>query len=144
MLADGQIIGLDQAVVKSIERCGSDELKRKMYATVLVVGGGMRIAGLGKWLQTRLALLTPYQFRGSGVGSVGADVGGSPAAGGGPQTAEVVTVGGPKDGGDPSVTVWRGAAIMAGLESAPELFIEADEWERGGVRILRERALFMW
>lgn len=132
-LGSGQIIGLDQAVLKCIERCGSDELKRKMYGAVLVVGGGMRFAGAARWLQGSLALQTPNQFRGGGVGGA-AEVSG--------QQQEVVTMGA-KDGEAPG-TVWRGAAIMAGLESAPELFIEAAEWQKWGVRILRERAPFVW
>lgn len=132
LLPGGRIIGLDAAVLKSIERCGSDELKRKMYGSVLVVGGGMRFAGAGKWLAGRLALQTPYMFR-----TVDGAAGSAASA-----ATDVVTFGA-KDG-EPVATAWRGAAIMVGLESAPELFIEAAEWKKLGVRVLRERAPFMW
>lgn len=143
--AGGQIVGLDAAVLQSIERCGSDELKRKMYGAVLVVGGGLRFAGAGKWLAGRLALQTPFMFRsvdgaggGSGTGGGASSAGGNGSA----ATPDVVTFGA-KDG-EPVATAWRGAAIMVGLESAPELFIKAADWQKFGVRVLREKAPFMW
>lgn len=45
---------------------------------------------------------------------------------------------------DPGMTAWKGAAILSCLESAQELWIGRPEWEHIGVRILRERAPFMW
>lgn len=45
---------------------------------------------------------------------------------------------------DPAETAWKGAAIMSCLESASELWIHRNEWEKQGVKILRERAPFMW
>jgi len=45
---------------------------------------------------------------------------------------------------DPQMTAWKGAAIMSCLESAQELWIYPVEWEKTGVKILRERAPFMW
>jgi actin-related protein 8 len=45
---------------------------------------------------------------------------------------------------DPQMTAWKGAAIMSCLESAQELWIYPVEWEKLGVKILRERAPFMW
>lgn len=45
---------------------------------------------------------------------------------------------------DPGMTAWKGAAIFSCLESAQELWIGRQEWERVGVRVLRERAPFMW
>lgn len=45
---------------------------------------------------------------------------------------------------DPGMTAWKGAAILSCLESAQELWIGRQEWERTGVRVLRERAPFMW
>lgn len=45
---------------------------------------------------------------------------------------------------DPGMTTWKGAAILSCLESAQELWIGRQEWERTGVRVLRERAPFMW
>ena len=42
------------------------------------------------------------------------------------------------------MTAWKGAAIMSCLESAPELWINQHEWQKYGLRILREKAPFMW
>lgn len=34
-----------------------------MYGCILVVGGGMKFIGIGKWLQNRVGLQIPYLFR---------------------------------------------------------------------------------
>ena len=66
--------------------CQGDDLRRKMWSAVLVVGGGMRIAGAGQYLQSRLAGLAGPAF--------------APAV-------EVLVD--PKDG-ESDWTSWRGAA----------------------------------
>ncbi|XP_055679254.1 actin-related protein 8 [Lutzomyia longipalpis] len=117
----GQIIGLDQAVLQSIERCPNEELKRKMYGCILVVGGGMKFQGIGKWLQNRVALQIPYLYRS--------------------EQLDIVTS--PKDM-DPAMTAWKGASVLSCLESASELWITSQEWQKYGVKILREKAPFVW
>lgn len=92
-----------------------------MYGCILVVGGGMKFAGIGKWLQNRVGLQIPYLYRS--------------------EQLDIVTSS--KDM-DPAITAWKGAAIMSCLESAPELWITGGEWAKYGVRILREKAPFMW
>lgn len=99
----------------------NDELKRKMYGCILVVGGGMKFVGIGKWLQSRVGLQIPFIYRSEHL--------------------DIVTS--PKDM-DPAMTAWKGAAVMSCLESAPELWILTNEWAKNGVRILREKAPFMW
>lgn len=99
----------------------NDELKRKMYGCILVVGGGMKFVGIGKWLQNRVGLQIPFIFRS--------------------EQLDIVTS--PKDM-DPAMTAWKGAAVMSCLESAPELWIVGSDWAKNGVRILREKAPFMW
>lgn len=42
------------------------------------------------------------------------------------------------------IVAWKGAAILACLESAHELWITKAEWEKHGVKVLRERAPFIW
>ncbi|XP_046390968.1 actin-related protein 8 [Ischnura elegans] len=117
----GTLLGLDQAVIQSIDRCSSDDLKRKMYSCILVVGGGMKFKGIGMWLKSRLSLQIPYMYRG--------------------EQLDVITQ--PKDM-DQQITAWKGAAIMSCLEPAHELWIRPSEWSRFGVKLLRERAPFMW
>lgn len=92
-----------------------------MYGCILVVGGGMNFVGIGTWLQNRVAMQVPYFYRSEHL--------------------DIVTS--PKDM-DPAMTAWKGAAVMSCLESAPELWINAGEWIKFGVRILREKAPFMW
>ncbi|XP_055591976.1 actin-related protein 8 [Uranotaenia lowii] len=120
MLPGGQLIGIDQAVLQSIERCPNDELKRKMYGCILVVGGGMKFIGMSNWLQNKVALKIPLMYR-----------------------SEHNIVHSSKDI-DPENTAWKGAAIMSCLESATELWLTEPEWNRYGLRILREKAVFMW
>lgn len=121
VLPNGQVIGIDQAVLLSIERCPNEEMKKKMYGCVLVVGGGMKFAGIGKWLQNKMALSVVHSQRSEHL--------------------DIVTS--TKDM-DPAMTAWKGAAIMSCLESAPELWINQHEWQKYGLRILREKAPFMW
>lgn len=120
ILPGGQMIGIDQAVLQSIERCPNDELKRKMYGCILVVGGGMKFTGISNWLQNRVALKIPLMYR-----------------------SEHNIVTSSKDI-DAEITAWKGAAIMSCLESAAELWLTEAEWTRYGLRILREKAVFMW
>ncbi|GBP87875.1 Actin-related protein 8 [Eumeta japonica] len=120
-LMPGQVLGLDAAILQSIDRCPNEELKRKMYSSILIVGGGVKIQGLASWLQNRLALQIPYAYK--------------------TEQLEIVTS--PKDI-DPASTAWKGAAVMSCLESAIELWINQREWNIYGLRILRERAPFIW
>ena len=99
----------------------SDEMKRRMYSCILLVGGGAKFEGLSTWLHNRLLLQIPFQFR--------------------PEQTEIIVR--PKDM-DPSMVAWKGAAIMSCLESAQELWIRPAEWRKIGVRLLRERAPFYW
>lgn len=45
---------------------------------------------------------------------------------------------------DPQIVTWKGAAILAGLESSNELWINGKEWSSWSIRILKERAMFNW
>lgn len=121
ILPGGHMIGIDQAILQSIERCPNEEMKRKMYGCILVVGGGMKFRGIGKWLQSKVSLQTPYIYR----------------------TEQLDVLTNAKDL-DPSMTTWKGAAIMSCLESAPELWITKTDWEKHGLKVLREKAPFMW
>ncbi len=115
------LLPLDQAIVKSVESCQSDEAKRKMFGNILLVGGGAKIPGLEAYLSSRLALQVPAQFRGEAM-EVTANAKDAPA----------------------DVTCWRGAAVMATLETAQELWITPAEWRKLGQKMLRERAPFPW
>uniref|UniRef100_A0A336MA12 Actin-related protein 8 n=1 Tax=Culicoides sonorensis TaxID=179676 RepID=A0A336MA12_CULSO len=121
ILPPGQMIGLDTAILQSIERCPNDEMKRKMYSCILIIGGGLKFTGIDKWLQNRIAMQTPYAYRS--------------------ETLDIITS--PKDM-DSANTAWKGAAIISCLDSAPELWITSTEWQKHGLKVLREKAMFMW
>ncbi|KAL7305926.1 hypothetical protein TKK_0001402 [Trichogramma kaykai] len=116
-----QSLSLDHAILQSIDRCPTEDLKRKMYSCILVVGSGMKFQGIGMWLHNRISLQIPYMFRA--------------------EQMDIITL--PKEI-DPGMTTWKGASILSCLESAQELWINRQEWEQIGVRLLRERAPFMW
>ena len=50
------LMPIDQAILKSIEACPSDEMKKKMYSSILIVGGGMKFRNADKFLMQKLAL----------------------------------------------------------------------------------------
>ena len=45
---------------------------------------------------------------------------------------------------DPCMTSWKGAALMTCLEGSGELWIQQSEWNKHGVKILREKCPFIW
>ncbi|TRY78430.1 hypothetical protein TCAL_06903 [Tigriopus californicus] len=115
------VLSLDQAILRSIEGCESEDMKRKMYGCILLVGGGSKLKGLDSYLRGKLALQIPMQYR----------------------TDPVDIIVNAKDLCS-AMTTWKGAAILACLETAQELWITAPEWAKTGQKLLRERAPFPW
>ncbi|TSL97238.1 Actin-related protein 8 [Bagarius yarrelli] len=120
---EGKALGLDKAILHSIDCCASDETKRKMYSSVLVVGGGLLFHGAQEFLQHRILNKMPPSFRRM------------------VENVEVITR--PKDM-DPRLTAWKGGAVLACLDTTQELWLHQGEWQRFGARMLRERAAFVW
>uniref|UniRef100_A0A8C3AQL3 Actin related protein 8 n=1 Tax=Cyclopterus lumpus TaxID=8103 RepID=A0A8C3AQL3_CYCLU len=120
---ESKALGLDKAVLHSIDCCASDETKRKMYSSILVVGGGLMFQGAQEFLLHRIINKMPPSFRRL-VDNV-----------------EVITR--PKDM-DPRLISWKGGAVLACLDTTQEMWIHQREWQRFGVRMLRERAAFVW
>lgn len=114
--SSGQVVSLDQAVIRAIGRCVSYETRRKMFGTILLVGSTAKMRGLALWLEQRLRQQVPFGLE-VNVFTKGMDVG---------------------------MVAWKGAAIMSVLESARELWITQREWQLFGLRILRERSPFLW
>lgn len=117
----GQIIGLDSAILQSIEHLPNEELKRKMYNCILLVGGSSKIPGLSKWLQNKIQQAIPPNYR--------------------TDNHEIVIT--PKDS-DAGNVCWRGAAVLTSLEASDELWISREDFEAHGVRVLREKVPFIW
>ncbi|KAM4721654.1 actin-related protein 8 isoform 1-T4 [Rhinophrynus dorsalis] len=120
---EGKALGLDKAILHSIDCCASDDTKKKMYGSILVVGGGLMFHKAQQFLQHRILNKMPPSFRRL-VDNV-----------------EVITR--PKDM-DPRLIAWKGGAVLACLDTTQELWIYQREWQRFGVRMLRERAAFVW
>lgn len=115
----GQVLGLDQAILQSIEHCPNEEVKKKMYSCILLVGGSSKFSQVEKWLQTRVLFQIPYIYR--------------------TEQSEIV-----KKDVEPTQTIWKGGAVMSCLESSPELWITREEYQKYGVRVLREKVPFIW
>ncbi|XP_056128802.1 actin-related protein 8 [Lampris incognitus] len=120
---ESKALGLDKAILHSIDCCASDETKRKMYSSILVVGGGLMFHGAQEFLLHRIINKMPPSFRRL-VDNV-----------------EVIIR--PKDM-DPRLISWKGGAVLACLDTTQEMWIHHREWQRFGVRMLRERAAFVW
>ncbi|XP_060598476.1 actin-related protein 8-like [Ruditapes philippinarum] len=117
------LMGLDEAVLYSIDKCDSDDMKKKMYSCIVVVGGGFNFESTQPWLQYCIWKNMPGYFR--------------PLL----ETMDVITR--PKEL-DPQIVAWKGAAILACLDTTQELWIKQKEWHQFDVRMLRERAPFVW
>ncbi|XP_035664129.1 actin-related protein 8-like [Branchiostoma floridae] len=118
-----KLMGVDQAILHSIECCASDETKKKMFSCILVVGGGMKFPGAQNFLLHRVRSQLPAKYRNIA------------------DTMEVITR--PKDQ-DPQMVCWKGAAVLACLDTTQELWVGQREWRKFGIRILRERSPFVW
>lgn len=116
-----KLMSLDALILRSVDQCPSDELKRKMLSTILLVGGGVRFRGIDRYLTGRLALQVPAIYRSDSM--------------------EILVD--PKDASS-ATTAWKGAAVLACLETAQELWISPLEWTKHGSKLLRERAPFPW
>ena len=114
-----EVLPLHQAILRSVDSCNGDEAKRKMLSTILIVGGGLRFPGAATHLHSRLSSLL------------------------GPALPPCEVIIDPKEG-ESDATCWRGAGVLASLESARELWIRPKEWSRFGQKLLRERAPFPW
>lgn len=50
-------------LIEIVHITANEDLKRKMYGCILIVGGGMKFAGIATWLQNRISLQIPYVYR---------------------------------------------------------------------------------
>ncbi|KAF9199589.1 actin-like protein arp8 [Haplosporangium sp. Z 27] len=116
------LVALDVVVAQSISNCGSEERSKKLYGSIILVGGGGMVKGFDRVLEDRLFQALPATLT----------------------TVEKVEVlPSPRDM-DPRLLVWKGASVLGKLETAKELWIKPLEWELMGRKILRDKALFVW
>lgn len=50
-----EFMPLDEAIVRAVEKGKSTEVKRRLYGTILLLGGGSRTRGLSTYLEWRVA-----------------------------------------------------------------------------------------
>ncbi|KAI7817063.1 hypothetical protein BC939DRAFT_467095 [Gamsiella multidivaricata] len=116
------LVALDVVVAQSISNCGSEERSKKLYGSIILVGGGGMVQGFDRVLEDRLFQALPATLT----------------------TVEKVEVlPSPRDM-DPRLLVWKGASVLGKLETAKELWIKPLEWELMGRKALRDKSLFVW
>ncbi|PVG04564.1 actin-like ATPase domain-containing protein [Serendipita vermifera] len=94
----------------------------KFLENVLLVGGGSLIPGLPHYLQQRLHQIS-LSFYGA-------------------ELERITVVQNPKEL-DPRVIIWKGASILARLDTSSEFWVSAKDWDRLGMRAFRDRSLFL-
>ncbi|XP_067938587.1 actin-related protein 8-like [Watersipora subatra] len=117
-----QLLALDQAILSSIEQCENEEIKRKMYSNILLVGGGLLFEGVESLLQYRLWLHLPPHLK---------------------QSVNITVLSRTKDI-DPQSICWKGGAILSVLDIVGDQWISKEEWLKYGSKIVREKVLFAW
>ncbi|EDQ92035.1 uncharacterized protein MONBRDRAFT_22793 [Monosiga brevicollis MX1] len=122
MLSD-EMRGIHQAVIDSILTCEAHSLKQQLFKTIVVIGAGARLAHIGPYLQQQIVRnIPPFYSK---------------------LVEEVAVLERPKDI-EPDMLAWKGGAILAALPVAKELWVTKTDWEREGVRTVRERFPFDW
>ncbi|KAH3669265.1 hypothetical protein OGAPHI_001386 [Ogataea philodendri] len=151
---------LDKAIIESITYAGHGDQQRieKLYQNLLVVGGGSNIEGLDTILQDRLHLNRTPLLASNKLAEITKlaqqwkdkdkdkeltaqqieDLN-NMVAGGGVTTIEVIAN---DENLDPSMLVWKGAAVFARLKIVEELWIGEKYWDIFGGRTLSYTTLF--
>ena len=101
------------------------QVKRRLYGTILLLGGVGRTPGLAQYLEWRIATCwTLAEDSTEGI-----------------ERVEVVRL---PLGTDPESVTWRGAAALPALPTARGLWIHRDEWAKWGTLAAREACAFPW
>ena len=124
------MIAVDEAILYSLSRLSSDDLRIKFADNILLCGGVAKTKGINTFLQKRLT---------DRIRSVYPNI-------------ENVTVRDleqkdPKMSGEPvnrQLLSWKGAACLAVSDASRDLWIDSHEWEIHGPRILRGKFPFLW
>ncbi|WVR05120.1 hypothetical protein IAU60_002132 [Kwoniella sp. DSM 27419] len=111
---------LDAAIAASIALVGSENKVKAASNSILLIGGGSALKGLGSFIADRL----PPLLRRKGF-----------------PISDVSIVPPPRNL-NPRFVSWKGASVMCNLESLSDMWIGRDEWDALGVRALRDRYLF--
>lgn len=154
-LVDAVIWSVDRAVVASAAAQGDSsrgsDLKKRLYNSILLAGGGSFIDGLAVVLESRLR--REFEERKTTLQDVNVIDG---ARGKGDKELLAATAfltknenGDDRDNdlnrdGDMANLAWKGGAVMVEADGVKDLWVYRDEWEARGIRSLRERVPFYW
>ena len=109
---------LDEAIVRAVERGKSTEVKRRLYGTIVLLGGGARTPGLAEFLEWRVHCCWRIAMDSTeGIDKV-----------------EVVRL---PVGTEPDCVVWFGAAVLPALETGRAMWILQKDWEKSGALAAR-------
>ncbi|WWC61199.1 uncharacterized protein I303_103779 [Kwoniella dejecticola CBS 10117] len=111
---------LDAAVAASISMAGTENKAKTAANSILLIGGGSSLKGLGVFIADRL----PPLLRQKGL------------------PISDVSIVPPPRGLNPRFVSWKGASVMCNLESLNDMWIRKDEWDAIGIRALKDRYLF--
>ncbi|EAU90511.2 nucleus protein [Coprinopsis cinerea okayama7 len=121
ILFEASKLPLDVAIFNSARAAGGDDKIRKYLQAVLVIGGTALIPGMAHALESRLqAIATPLV----------------------PNMEKVQIIPPPKEV-DPRVLAWKGATVLAKMESVSELWVTPSDWDLFGMRALKERCFYL-
>ncbi|TRM65559.1 hypothetical protein BD626DRAFT_220580 [Schizophyllum amplum] len=112
---------LDAAVYNSMRMMGEDRVIKYLNA-ILLVGGPANMPGLAHALEARLQSAAIAVMQSNEV------------------RTQVIPP--PKDV-DPSVLVWKGAAVLGKMEGVSELWVTPADWDLLGMRGLKERCFYL-
>lgn len=121
VLFEASKLPLDVAIFNSARAAGGHEKIRKYLQAVLVVGGSAAIPGMPHALESRLqAIATPLV----------------------PNMEKVQIIAPPRDA-PPHTLAWKGAAVLARMEGASDLWLSTEDWRLFGLRGLKERCFYL-
>ena len=111
--------------MRAVEKGKSTEVKRRLYGTILLLGGVSRTPGLATFLEWRIASCWKL----------------APDSTEGIEKVEVMKLPGNMD---PEGVSWQGGALLPTLDSSRELWITAKDWSLRGAMAAREACAFSW
>ena len=111
--------------MRAVERGKSTEVKRRLYGTILLLGGVSKTPGLAAYLEWRISTLWKL----------------APDSTEGIERVEVATL---QDGVAPDTLIWRGGAASVLLEACRPLWVTRQDWFSLGVLAPKECCAFTW
>mmetsp|Transcript_20378 Transcript_20378/g.33975 ORF Transcript_20378/g.33975 Transcript_20378/m.33975 type:complete len:239 (-) Transcript_20378:228-944(-) len=113
------IVPLDEAIATSICRVGRSELRKKLFTSVVLVGGTTLFPGFLEMLEERLVQRIPED-----------------------EDIDTVNVLSSVRELDFRSAAWRGAAVLCTLDVCKDQWIPGIDWKLFGPRIIREHVMF--